>query len=87
MRPSFNCRFARSRSERMVCSDDRLAAADRRLARAFDRAIAAGVPRRELREDQDDWMSIREDAARYGRGAVSNVYEQRIQELEDMAGG
>jgi len=84
-RPSFDCRYARSRSERMVCSDDRLAAADRRLARAYERAVAAGVPPRELRADQDDWLSIREDAARYGRGAVGNVYEQRIQELEDMA--
>jgi uncharacterized protein YecT (DUF1311 family) len=84
-RPSFPCRFARSRSERMVCADAGLASADRRLARAYNRAVAAGVPARELRSDQDDWLSIREDAARYGPQAVGNVYEQRIRELNEMA--
>ncbi|HEY8615302.1 lysozyme inhibitor LprI family protein [Phenylobacterium sp.] len=83
--PSFNCRYARSPSERLVCSDPELAAADRRLARAYNRAVAAGIPARELRAEQDDWLSIREQAARRSPRAVASVYEQRIQELNELA--
>lgn len=84
-RPSFDCRYARSLSEEMVCSDPQLAAADRRLARAYDRAVASGVPARYLRAEQDDWLSIREQAARRSPGAVADIYEQRTAELNDMA--
>lgn len=83
--PSFNCRYARSPSEEMVCSDPALAAADRRLNRAYERAIASGIPARELRAEQDDWLSIREDAARRSPRAVASVYEQRIRELNRLA--
>ncbi|WP_334160905.1 lysozyme inhibitor LprI family protein [Phenylobacterium sp.] len=83
--PSFNCRYARSPSEEMVCGDPALAAADRRLNRAYERAIASGIPARELRAEQDDWLSIREDAARRSPRAVASVYEQRIRELNRLA--
>ncbi|HVI31894.1 lysozyme inhibitor LprI family protein [Phenylobacterium sp.] len=83
--PSFNCRYARSTSEEMVCADPQLAAADRRLNRAYERAIASGIPARELRAEQDDWLGIREDAARRSPRAVASVYEQRIRELNALA--
>lgn len=84
--PGFDCGYARSRSERLVCGDAELARLDRRLNRAFDQAVEAGVPYRSLREDQDDWLRIREHAAREaGRGAVASVYRQRIAELSDLA--
>lgn len=85
--PSFNCRYARSQSEEMVCSDPDLAVADRRLNRAYERAIASGIPARELRAEQDDWLGIREDAARRSPRAVASVYEQRIRELNELAEG
>jgi uncharacterized protein YecT (DUF1311 family) len=84
-RPSFDCRSARSQAEEMVCADPQLAAADRRLARAYGRAVAAGVPPRALRAEQDDWLAIRDDAARYSAAAVASVYDQRISELEELA--
>lgn len=84
-RPSFNCRFARSQSERMVCVDPRLAAADRRLARAYREAVDAGVPERVLRRQQDIWLGARESAARYGPEDVARVYEARIAELEGLS--
>lgn len=86
VQPSFNCRYASSRSERMVCGDPELARLDRRLDRAFERAVASGIPYRELRAEQDDWLSIREDAARRSPDAVGSIYRQRIAELEDLAG-
>lgn len=84
-RPSFNCRYARTPSERMVCVDPHLAAADRRLARAYGEAIDAGVPERVLRRQQDVWLGAREGAARYGPEDVARVYEARISELQQMA--
>jgi uncharacterized protein YecT (DUF1311 family) len=86
-RPSFDCADARSRSEAMVCADPELAAADRRLGRAYARAIDAGVPARALRAEQDDWLAIREDAARRSPAAVASIYEQRTQELNELAAG
>lgn len=85
VRPSFDCRWAVSLAEEMVCGDPRLAAADRRLAEAYQRALAAGVPGRWLRAEQDDWLRIREQAARRSPAAVADVYEQRTAELNDMA--
>jgi uncharacterized protein len=40
-----------------------------------------------LRDEQDDWLAIRESAARYSRSAVADVYRQRIRELNAMADG
>jgi uncharacterized protein YecT (DUF1311 family) len=85
--PSFDCRYARSRAEDMVCADAGLAQADRVLERSYERAVAFGVPRRMLRDEQDDWLAIRENAARYSRSAVADVYRQRIRELNAMADG
>lgn len=84
-RPSFDCRYARSRAEEMVCSDPELAAVDREMARAFRRAAESGVPYGDLRGEQDDWLSIREAAARRSPQAVASIYHQRIDELEAMA--
>lgn len=85
--PSFSCRYARTPAERMICDDPQLAALDRQLDQAYRRAIASGVPARFLRGEQDDWLMIREDAARYSPRAVASVYAQRIFELEAMADG
>jgi uncharacterized protein YecT (DUF1311 family) len=85
---SFDCSAAGSTSERMVCGDAGLARTDRRLQQAYARAMASGaMPRRELREEQQDWLSIREQAARRSPDAVRSVYEQRIDELDALADG
>lgn len=84
-RPSVDCRDARSYGQRMVCEDPALAAADRRMNRAYARALAAGVPADELQAEQNDWLSIREDAARRSPDAVRSIYEQRIDDLRALA--
>jgi uncharacterized protein YecT (DUF1311 family) len=83
--PSFDCRIARSASERMVCADADLALADRVLEQSYEMALSAGVPAEMLRAEQDDWRVIRDSAARYSRDAVADVYAQRIGELRAMA--
>lgn len=85
-RTGADCSGARSTAESMICSDPDLAAADRELNRAYRRAMQAGaVPPGALRADQRDWLSIREDAARHSRRALAQVYQQRIDELNDAA--
>jgi uncharacterized protein len=81
--PSFNCRYARSVSERLVCDDPRLAALDRRLNAAYEDAIAAGVSRRRLRAEQDNWLLTREHAAP-DPDAVEDAYRRRIEELRAL---
>jgi uncharacterized protein YecT (DUF1311 family) len=85
IRASFDCRDARTPSQQMVCSDPRLAEADRRMNRAYQAALAAGAPQEDLRYEQADWLAIREDAARRSKRAVMNIYEQRTEELEALA--
>ena len=79
------CAAARSRAAQIVCADPELAAADRDLNSAYRRALRSGVPPEQLRADQRDWLAIREDAARRSPRAVADVYEQRIDELNQIA--
>ncbi len=85
--PSFDCGRAASYAEEMVCSDPALAAADRHLARAFQRAVRLGAPYELLAAEQDSWMTAREEAARHSPRAVAAVYDQRIEQLNAMARG
>ena len=80
--PAPDCADARTPARRMVCEDPQLAAADRRMARAYRAAVAAGAPERQLRLEQRDWLDLRDDAARRSRRAVADVYQQRIEDLE-----
>ena len=80
--PSFNCRYARTPSERMVCGEPDLAAADRRLAAEFDRAMARADDPRALRRQQDRWLAARERAGS-NYDAVRELYDLRIRELRE----
>jgi hypothetical protein len=82
-RPSFNCRYARTPSERMVCSDPQLAEVDRELSRAFNRAMSGSPDPRALRREQDRWLAEREAAAP-NPADVYEVYRERIDELTDV---
>jgi uncharacterized protein len=69
----------------MVCEDPVLSSADWRLQQAYDRAMRSGaMPARDLRDEQQDWLAIREDAARRSPFAVRRLYEQRIDELNAL---
>jgi uncharacterized protein YecT (DUF1311 family) len=79
------CQSVRGRAAQMVCADPELSAADRELNQAYRRALRAGVAPEQLRQDQRDWLAIREDAAGRSPRAVASVYEQRIDELNQIA--
>ncbi|MET3526377.1 lysozyme inhibitor LprI family protein [Phenylobacterium koreense] len=87
IRPSFDCRRAESLAEELICTDAVLAAADRHMARAFDRAVRSGVPLRQLQAEQRDFMAMREDAAQRSPQALASLYDQRIADLNAMADG
>ena len=83
-RPSFNCRYARTRSERMVCEDERLAARDRQMAAMFYSAMdyADRRTRRELNRTRDRFLAYR-DRCR-SESCVAEAYEGRMREIEDI---
>lgn len=81
-RPSFNCRYARTRTEKMVCSDEELAERDRTMAGIYDEAVAVADPptRAVLRRTRDRFLARRERCE--GAGCVAAVYEDRIEEID-----
>lgn len=83
--PGFDCRRPSSSSERLICGNAELAGLNRAMTRAFGQAVNAGVPLETLRQDQEDWLRVREDAAQHEPEAVAGMYRQRIAELREMA--
>ncbi|MDP9414061.1 MAG: hypothetical protein M3Q08_08200 [Pseudomonadota bacterium] len=85
VRPSFNCRSARTRGERMVCSSDRLAARDRAMSSLFYSALADGDSRTraELRRTRDRFLAYRDRCP--DEACVAEAYEGRMQEIRDIA--
>lgn len=81
--PSFECSYARTAAERLVCDRPDLAALDRRLAAELEGAVAAGHNPAELQRDQADWRRRREAAAPDPR-AVADSYQRRIGQLRSM---
>ena len=86
-RPSFNCRYARSRVENMICGDARLAGRDRAMSSAFYAALARGdsATKTALRRSRDRFLRFRDrcpDAA-----CVAQAYSDRTDEIRDIAAG
>ncbi len=79
------CQDGSSWAAALVCRDRELSNLDQRMRRAYAGARDAGVPEAALREDQRDWLDIREEAARHSRNAVEDIYRQRIDELQQAA--
>jgi len=81
-RPSFNCRYARTRTEQMVCADERLASRDRAMASQYYSAIANADrnTRAVLRGTRDRFLADRE-RCRTAR-CVAETYEDRVDEID-----
>jgi hypothetical protein len=82
-RPSFPCRYARTRVERMICARPRLAEWDRRMAEEYFSTWDDVGPRgrEELSRSRERFLEERErcDTA----GCVEEIYRDRIDEIRD----
>jgi uncharacterized protein YecT (DUF1311 family) len=85
--PSFNCNYARTRSERMVCGSATLAAKDRQMAALYYSTMAnADVgTRAHLRRSRDAFLVRRERCG--SDDCVLSIYDARIQEIRRIAAG
>jgi hypothetical protein len=85
--PSFNCNYARTRSERLVCSSGSLAAKDRQMAALYYSTMAnADVgTRAHLRRSRDAFLVRRERCG--SEDCVMSIYDARISEIRRIASG
>jgi hypothetical protein len=83
--PSFNCRVARSRSERMVCASPGLASLDRQMSSQFYSALSRGNERvrADLRHTRDSFLRYRERCG--DEACVAQAYRDRMDEIADIA--
>lgn len=86
-RPSFNCRYARTRGEIAVCGDARLAALDRQMASQFYRALARANPgqRSTLTATRDSFLRFRDQCP--SNACIAQTYQGRIREIRDIMSG
>lgn len=85
--PSFNCRYARTRGEVMVCSSSRLAAKDRAMSSYFYSSLseANARQRRELRRTRDRFLAYRDRCP--DEACVAEAYDGRMAEIRDIMAG
>jgi hypothetical protein len=86
-RPAFNCRYAHTQTERLVCSSPALAASDRAMSSTYYGAIAAADPgtKARIRASRDAFLRRREQCGG-DEGCVDRAYRQRIAEIRRMTG-
>lgn len=84
--PSFKCRYAKTSSEKLVCKDGSLAAADRRMSAVYysEMARAPAQTKSALRRTRDIFLAKRERCA--SDSCVARVYEERVAEIRRIGG-
>ena len=82
--PSFNCRSARTRGEKMVCASRELAAKDRAMSSLFYSALSGATPqvRAELRRTRDRFLAYRDRCG--SEACIAEAYDGRMQEIRDI---
>ncbi|QNO29203.1 TIR domain-containing protein [Sphingopyxis sp. OPL5] len=76
--PSFNCKYAAARAEKLICGDEELAALDRDLNRAYrqlDRS--AGPLRQQIAAEQNGWRIGERDRCN-DKACLVDAMQQRI---------
>ena len=79
---SFNCAYARSPDEVLICQDPRLSELDERMSSLFFRARnnSFGSERADLEAEQAAWLRARQACGR-DAGCIARSYRARIGEL------
>lgn len=86
-RPSFNCRYARTRGEIAVCRDPGLAALDRQMASQFYRALRVANQRQRatLTATRDSFLRFRDRCPT--NACIAETYRGRTREIRDIMSG
>ena len=86
-RPSFNCRYARTRGEIAVCRDPGLAALDRQMAAQYFRALAVADARQRatLTSTRDSFLRYRDRCP--SDSCIAETYRGRMREIRDIMKG
>jgi uncharacterized protein len=86
-RPSFNCRYARTRGEIAVCQDSGLAALDRQMSSQYYRALAAASTRQRaiLTSTRDSFLRYRDRCP--SNVCIAETYRGRMREIRDIMSG
>jgi hypothetical protein len=87
VRPSFNCRHGKTRTEKMICASPRLAAQDRAMASLYYDLMSGADPatRSHLRRSRDSFLGRREQCR--SEGCVNSAYASRMAELRNIGRG
>lgn len=82
--PSFNCKYAKTSSEKAVCRSGSLAAADRQMAAVYysEMASASAPTKNALRRTRDRFLAKRERCS--SEACMARVYEDRIAEIRRL---
>lgn len=85
--PSYDCRLARTRSERAVCDSAALSALDRQMAAQYGRAMSdADMSQRRLLEStRDRFLRFREGCR--SDDCITETYQGRMREISDIMAG
>ncbi len=84
-KPSYNCRYARTRSEIAVCSDVGLARLDQQRAAQFNTAIRQATPaQRHVLERSRLRFLYRRDRCN-SASCIAETYRERMTEINDIA--
>jgi hypothetical protein len=86
-RPSFNCRYGKTRTEKMICASPRLAGQDRAMASLYYDLMARADPatRGHLRRSRDSFLGRREQCR--SEACVDSAYASRMAELRNIGRG
>jgi hypothetical protein len=86
-KPSFNCRYAKTRGEITVCGDAGLAALDRQMSAEYYRAVAAARPgqRTMLERSRNRFLRYRDSCG--SEACIADAYRGRIREIGDIMSG
>jgi uncharacterized protein len=80
---AMDCSRAKTNSEKLLCSNPRLARADERMALAFRGAIYRGADPNILMEAQRVWIHEARDVCNDVE-CMLNAYEERISDLDNL---
>lgn len=78
--PSFDCAKASTGAERLICSNQELAAADVQLSQVYKAALNKAADKAALRNEQIGWMRSQRDACS-DASSMLQVYQARTSQL------